>query len=190
MDKQQQLVEAAFNLFYQNGVNATGINSILTQSGIAKKTLYHYFSGKEALILATLEYRDTVFYHWLKGRMESVTPGADALYTLFSALDDWFHDRVESIAGFQGCYFMNVAAEFSDPHDPIHQQCAKHKRKVMALISDHVSIYCADSKNEAMLIDAVVLLKEGAIAQAYVTGDLLAANKARQVLSQILSMRS
>lgn len=186
IDKEQQLIQTAFKLFYHNGINATGINRILAESGIAKKTLYHYFSGKEALILATIQYRDQIFYTWLKAQMESVPAGIDALYALFTALDAWFNNRVEEIADFQGCYFINVAAEFSDRNDPIHQKCAEHKQKIQLLIVHHVGIYCAGNAKAELIAEAIGLLKEGAIVQASVLGDLSSANKAKRVLSQLL----
>lgn len=186
MDKEQQLIQAAFKLFYHNGINATGINRILAESGIAKKTLYHYFSGKEALILATLQYRDQIFYTWLKAQMESAPAGIDALYALFTALDAWFNNRVEEITDFQGCYFINAAAEFSDQTDPIHQKCAAHKQKIQLLIAHHVGIYCAEKEEAELIAEAIGFLKEGAIVQASVLGDLSSANKAKRILSQML----
>ena len=41
--KRSELVQTAFRLFYQQGIHATGINQILSESGIAKKTLYQHF---------------------------------------------------------------------------------------------------------------------------------------------------
>ena len=43
MDKKEQLVATAFNLFYKYGIHAVGINRVLEESGIAKKTLYNHF---------------------------------------------------------------------------------------------------------------------------------------------------
>ena len=62
MDKKEQLVATAFNLFYKYGIHAVGINRVLEESGIAKKTLYNHFSSKEDLIAATVEYCDQQYY--------------------------------------------------------------------------------------------------------------------------------
>lgn len=185
MDKRQQLITTAFELFYHDGVHATGINSVLAESGIAKKTLYNYFSSKDELITATIEYRDALFYNWLKNRMEDKEHGINALYELFSALNDWFNNKDESISSFHGCYFINVAAEFDDINNPIHQQCAQHKQKILDLITYHVSLCCTDP-SEALTISSIInMLKDGAITQAYVLGDLQSAEKAKLLLKKL-----
>lgn len=61
MDKVSQLLAGAFELFYRESVHGVGINQILAEAGIAKKTLYHHFEGKEALVLAVVRYRDQLF---------------------------------------------------------------------------------------------------------------------------------
>lgn len=59
--KQQQLIQTAFALFYRDSIHGVGINQILQEAGIAKKTLYHHFASKDELVLAVLAYRDEVF---------------------------------------------------------------------------------------------------------------------------------
>ena len=39
MDKREQLIEAALELFYRQGFTATGIDGILAEAGVAKMTL-------------------------------------------------------------------------------------------------------------------------------------------------------
>jgi AcrR family transcriptional regulator len=59
--KPDLLIHAAFKLFYQHGIHAVGINLILSETGVAKKTLYHHFSSKDDLVEAVLIYRDQIF---------------------------------------------------------------------------------------------------------------------------------
>lgn len=61
-DKRQQLVTTAFKLFYFQSVHGVGINKILQESAIAKKTLYHHFVSKDELVKAVVRYRDETFY--------------------------------------------------------------------------------------------------------------------------------
>ena len=185
MTKEQHLVRTAFQLFYRYGVHATGINSILEASGIAKKTLYSYFKSKDDLTMATIRYRDEIFFSWLSQRMNCVSEGREAIHELFLALNDWFHDDVKEIAPFRGCYFNNVSAEYNDTDQPIHQLCADHKQRILKLITDHVQ--CSDIKPEDIekTANIIVMLKEGAIIQASVLGDLSAAKKAQLFLENI-----
>lgn len=186
MDKRQQLVNTAFDLFYREGIHAVGINQVLQASGIAKRTLYHHFPSKESLVAAVVGYRDQCYLQWLSSRLTGVTPGRTALLALFDALDDWFNDRVPVLRDFHGCFFINTCGEYGEPNHPIHQQCAAHKRAVAGLIRDQVLAMGARDGEAERLVDAITLLKEGATAQAHVQGDREAARKAREVVRSLL----
>ena len=185
-DKRLQLIKTAFKLFYLKGVHAVGINEILSESGVAKKTLYHHFSGKEALVSAVLEFRDQRFHDWLKGRLYQAKPGPDKVLTLFDALDDWFNDRVTELLPFHGCFFINVSAEFSEPNNPLHQLCCHHKERIAQLIRTQVDTLGIEPVAVDAFTNALCLLKEGAITLAHVQGDRLAATKAKATALQLL----
>ncbi|MEA2119883.1 TetR/AcrR family transcriptional regulator [Halovibrio sp. HP20-50] len=189
MERREQLVSVAFGLFYRYGVHAIGINRVIADSGVAKKTLYTYFSSKEALVAATVDYRDSQFFSWIEGRTQRASDGQGAIYALFDALDDWFNEREKLIHAFHGCYFINVSAEFSDLSHPIHQQCASHKRAMLGLIRLYVSRLFSDDKTVTMLSEAIAVLKEGATIQAHVMGDLKAAVKAKVIVTELLTTR-
>lgn len=188
-DKRQQLIETAFRLFYRYGTHAVGINEILKQSGIAKKTLYTHFDGKASLVEAVLRYRDERFVSWLEQRMQNSEPGKAALLAMFDALDDWFNDRVETLASFNGCFFINTCGEYADPEAVPHQLCHQHKSRVRDLIEVQVTRF-ARVKDSAWLVDMLALLKEGAIVTAQVQGDKQAAIKARGLAEQMLTAQA
>lgn|SRR5690554_424692 len=189
MDKQEELVRTAFQLFYSRGIHAVGVNLVLAESGIAKKTLYHHFPSKEHLIGATIQYRDRNYRAWLASRLEQVSAGKAAILELFNALDDWFHDRVPEIDHFNGCFFINACAEFGDRDNAIHQACAGHKADVTALIRQHVDELSLSEELTNELTNLIVLLKEGAISMAHVRGNRNAAMEAKDILENILRDR-
>ena len=186
MDKRKQLVTTAFSLFYRHGIHAVGINEILKQAQVAKKTLYKHFSGKEALVEAVLSYRDERYVAWLQGRVELATPGIEGIMALFDAMDDWFNNRVETLDSFNGCFFINTCSEYGDPDCVPHQLCKQHKDKVKALIVSQLQQTMLSQARQAELADAVLLLKEGAIVMAQVQGDRGAAMKAKQFCKNLL----
>ena len=186
MDKRQQLIEAAFSLFYRQGIHAVGINQILKQAGVAKKTLYAHFESKEALVKAVLAYRDQRFLVWLDTSMQSVKPGKAAILAMFDALDDWFNDRVPTLAAFHGCFFINTCSEYSEPSSTIYQQCRRHKLSVRKLIEQQVNQINFDGDNQK-LTDNITMLKEGAIVTAQVVGDKSAAIKAKNLAECLLA---
>lgn len=187
MDKREQLIHTAFDLFYRNGIHAVGINQILQTAGIAKKTLYNHFASKDELIQAVVEYRDENFYYWLAGRLEQVKPGYDGLNELFDAVDDWINNRVKLLADFHGCFFINTCAEFNDPHHPLHQQCQQHKQRINTLIERQIGALGILEPAIQRVTQSISLLKEGAIVMAHVQGDLTAANKAKDMAWIVLA---
>lgn len=189
MERREQLVSVAFDLFYRYGVHAVGINRVLAESGVAKKTLYNHFPGKEDLVAATVDYRDRQFFAWMEGHVQGAPAGKEALHAMFRALDEWFHGRDNQFYPFHGCYFINVSAEFGDPEHPIHQQCARHKKAILGLIKSHVSQLLSDEEEVIKMSDAIAMLKEGAIVQAHVLGDLQAAAKAWAIAEELLEGR-
>lgn len=171
--KRDQLVETALNLFYKQGFNATGIDKILAEAGVAKMTLYKHFKSKEELIQAVLRLRDERFREWLMDYVEqrADTP-RERLLALFDAHDEWFSKK-----GFRGCLFLNAAAEFSQIAESIADLANEHKRMIHAYVRGLAS--AAGARNSDRLADWLTLLLDGAIGCAQVSTDPGWANTAK-----------
>lgn len=178
--KRDQIVDTALDLFYRNGFNATGIEKVLSDAGVARMTLYNHFKSKEELILAVLRLRDERFRDWLARCVEknADTP-RDRLLALFDAHAEWFAEE-----GFRGCLFINAAAEFSGNSDSIHRIAAEHKRLITSFIRGLA--VAAGAKNPDVLADQISLLLEGAIVSAQVLGDGVWARKARNAAEVLI----
>ena len=103
-DKKMVITRTALQLFINKGIHAVGINEVIKQSNVAKKTLYHHFISKDALIISTLEYRDQLFMQWLEQRLLKASEPKSVAIELFFALDDWFNNRVTVLGNFNGCF--------------------------------------------------------------------------------------
>ena len=169
--KRELLVNTALQLFYEKGINSVGINEVLQVSGIAKKTLYNYFSSKDELVLATLEVRDQLFLKWLEKELASAETDADVIRSLFGALDSWFKGKADELTSFRGCYFINSSLELAASNPVISEYCANHKQQVRQLIKNKLK------SEDGSLLDLICILKEGAIVSAYVSRDTDAAAK-------------
>lgn len=180
--KRQALITTAFQLFYHKGVHAVGINEVLAESGIAKKTLYHHFKSKDELVLAVVAFRNDAFLSWFSSELQAVESKQAIIARIFECLDDWFHDRIAALSSFNGCFFVNVSAEFSDPDCKIHQACANHKDAFRAMLK--TKLHGSDQALSSLL-DGLCLLKEGAISQAFVQGDLTSAIKAKALAERL-----
>lgn len=163
--KRQHLLDTALDLFYKNGINSIGINEVLKVSGVAKRTLYSHFESKDALILAVLEQRHNTFMSWLEGKLAGTSSNQEVIEQLFVGLSDWFNNQEAELGEFRGCFFINTSAEFADLNSEIACYCSSHKRQVKQLISQHLH-----SDNDKLL-NAICIMKEGAIISAYMTGN-------------------
>ncbi|EGQ7647622.1 TetR/AcrR family transcriptional regulator [Vibrio alginolyticus] len=161
--KKQLLIDTALSLFYKQGINSIGINEVLNVSGVAKRTLYNHFESKEALIIAALEQRHQIFMEWLEEKLSSAQTCAEVIDQLFTALNGWFHGSEEKLGEFRGCFFINTSAEFSDDSGEIATYCRYHKQQVRELIQRYLK------SDNASLLDAICIMKEGAITTAYMT---------------------
>lgn len=70
--KRQALLDAAYELFLENGLAKTSISEIASKANVAKGTFYLYFSDKDALLRALL---GRISYHIL----ENACTAAEAL---------------------------------------------------------------------------------------------------------------
>ncbi|EPJ49701.1 MAG: hypothetical protein OFPI_23250 [Osedax symbiont Rs2] len=185
-DKKMIITRTALQLFINKGIHAVGINEVIKQSKVAKKTLYHHFSSKDLLIISTLEYRDQLFMQWLEQRLSQASEAKSAAIELFLALDDWFNNRVTVLGDFNGCFFINACAEYKDPSCAINQCCKMHKANVQNLLGKYVDQFEADKNAAALLTKQLCILKEGAITTALVQRDLAAALKLIEVVKLLV----
>lgn len=173
--KRDLIVNEALKLFYRNGFHATGVDRIIAQAGVSKKTLYSHFRTKDELILATLRKRDEMFRNKMMRETERRAESPEeCLLTVFDFLADWFHEE-----DFSGCMFINASAEFADQDNPSHMACAEHKRLVAEYICQQAEL--AGAKDPQALSHEINLLMEGAIVYAHVMGDKGAAARAKEM---------
>ncbi|HKM56692.1 MAG TPA: TetR family transcriptional regulator [Isosphaeraceae bacterium] len=158
--RREHLLETALELFYKNGFHATGIDTILAESGVAKMTLYKYFKSKDDLIFAALELRDQRWMSWFGEELKrrGKTP-QQRLLAVFDVLGDWFRQKE-----FRGCLFINAASEYCGLDRSIGDLAARHKRLVREQL--HKLTEAAGVKQPADLADQLSLLVEGAIVMA------------------------
>lgn len=175
LSKREQIVTEALKLFYQNGFNATGVDRVIAEAGVSKKTLYNHFRSKDELILATLRKRDELFRNHLMRETERLasTPKAQLL-AIFDVVEAWFHEK-----NFSGCMFINASAEFADANNPCHILCAEHKRLVCEYIRGLAAKAGVEDPKE--LSEQLNLLIEGAIVEAHVRGNKDSASRAKKM---------
>jgi len=181
-----RLVETALALFNEGGYHATGIDKILVAAGVAKMTLYKHFPSKDALILAALALREDRLFAFFDQRIEAAGRDPKArILALFSAHSDWFAGKAFPGAPFRGCMFINAAAEFGGPDDPVREAAARH----IAAIRNRLAAEVAALNAPPSLTDTLVLLLEGAIVLAHAGAMPHAGDRAHAAAEQLLAGR-
>jgi len=102
----QRLLEAADELFYDEGVQTVGIARIIERAGVAKASLYNTFGSKEELVQAYLESRHARTTARFTAAVEQHTDPRARLFAVFDA-------QAEMLAqpNFRGCAFISASAE-------------------------------------------------------------------------------
>jgi AcrR family transcriptional regulator len=111
----ERILATAHELFCRHGVRAVGIDRIVSDSGVAKTTLYRHFRSKDELAIAVLELRE---HEWSRNWLEAGVrerPPAERLPAIFDLFAEWFRSD-----GYAGCLFVNTLLEARDPASPVY----------------------------------------------------------------------
>src|SRR5690349_14800031 len=159
-----RLLNTATRLFCRHGINATGIDKILAEAGVAKMTLYNQFGSKEGLVFAVLEREGEAWRSWFQAAVDQLggTP-AEKLIGIFDVLEKWFQQE-----GFYGCVFINAVAEHNKEDPRIRSLALAHKKKVLAVIGSLVEQ--AGVSDPEAVTESIGILVDGAIIAAVITG--------------------
>jgi AcrR family transcriptional regulator len=151
----QRIQSAAKELFYRQGIRATGVEEVCRVADATKMSLYRAYPSKDALVAAILAEDAECHDHWF----EEITAGApDApgkLRALIAAKAEMLHDP-----SYRGCPMLLAQAEFPDPEHPTHRLVAEFKArargKVAALARE------AGAAEPELFADRLSLLIDGA----------------------------
>ncbi len=183
----ERLLDAAETLIYAGGIHATGVDAIVKRSGAARKSFYAHFESKEALVAAALERRDARWMAWFveATKKRGKTPRA-RLVGMFDVLREWFEQ-----ADFHGCAFLNAAGEIERADDPIRVVVREHKARLLAFVREQLDAHAAqagaDRRFVARLARQWLVLIDGAIGVALVSGAASAARDARAAAELLLA---
>jgi AcrR family transcriptional regulator len=101
----QRILDAAAELFYREGINATGVERLAAESSVSKRTLYQHFPSKTAVVeeyLRSIEQRVA----------DSALPGPDDTdQTPRERLLAVFQAPTARGGPLRGCPFHNAAVE-------------------------------------------------------------------------------
>ncbi len=159
MSKREQIIEHVYDVFYQHGFHAAGLDLLLAGSGISKRTLYKYFDSKEALIAATVEHYAGLYRVELRARIKPKMSALDKLLAAFDA-----QEALVCHHQFYGCFALKALLEYDQNQPEIWQATQEVFADLMAFFIKQ----CTDLKHPSpeTLARQIEILFRGAVLSA------------------------
>lgn len=181
-----RLIETARVLFTRRGLPNVGINEVLAEGRVAKRSLYQHFASKTDLALAAYEAetkarRDAIE----EARMLHDDP-SDRMLALFDVASD-----LAGRKGFRGCAFVNLAVETAAPGEALHALVRRHKKWIADLVLSDLQELRPDLSDaeRCELAEQVRVLWDGGVVGTYVHGSLSPIRAARAAAERLAAHR-
>lgn len=124
----ERLLATGQRLFYAQGAGV-GVDALLKESGVARRSLYEHFGGKDGLIEAVLQRAAEEDIAWYEQALAGDSDPHDRLLGLFDRLDE-----LVSTPDFRGCRYFATDLALSDPDHPAHAQTETFRRRLRDLL--------------------------------------------------------
>jgi AcrR family transcriptional regulator len=152
----ERLIDAATELFYEDGIRAVSVDRIVEAADTTKVTFYRHFPSKDELVVAHLARRASQERDGISGAISAAGGDPDRAFAEIGK-------NLGIIAcqpGFRGCPFINAAAEYPDPASIVRQAVDAHRTWCRETFEDLVRPSVADA--EACGRD-LMLVRDGAM---------------------------
>lgn len=176
--KKLEIVEWAFDRFYEGGFHATRVDAAMAGSGISKRTIYKYFTSKEELIEAVLRLYSERIVHELFDPVEHISDPQEQIIAFFD---------VRKTTGRmleRGCLGMKAAQEYAGRHDGIvtlgRYAASLGEAKFLELCKK------AGYAEPARLAKKLNLVFQGALALSHASGDTAPFLVAKDVVAALV----
>lgn len=182
--KKQEIIDHAFRCFYEGGFHATGIDTVMADTGISKRTLYKYFPSKEDLIEAVLDhYGDNVEEALFTPALARSNDPRGQILAIF----DVRREMMDS-CDHQGCLAQKAAQEYMGKHAGIEAR----GRVSGCFVEDRFAGLCeqagiAEPKTVALQLN---ILLQGAVVLSQMRRETSAFDAARMMVERLLGTGS
>jgi len=171
-DTRTRILMTAMELFWEKGFGSTSIADILSRSQVHSGSLYHFFPGKQDVLVGVLElYRDGIEEWLLKPNWDGVEDPVDRIFALLNGY------RIQLITTdcTYGCPIGNIALEIHEPDPQIRELLAANFANWSHAVQD-----CLDAAADRLprdtdrgaLAEYILTVMEGAVMQARTYRDL------------------
>lgn len=174
----ERLLEAGQRLFYARGV-AVGVDALLKEANVARRSLYEHFGGKDGLVAAVIRRASTEDLAWYESALAAGGEPRDRLLGLFDRLDELVADPE-----FRGCRYFATDLATSDPEHPAHAETEAFRKGLRDLLTREATASGhADPPHAA---EQLHLLIEGTLVMAATHDGRHPARVARELAAAVL----
>jgi TetR/AcrR family transcriptional regulator, transcriptional repressor for nem operon len=116
-----RLVDTAMQLFWAKGYGSTSVADVLQASSVNSGSLYHFFPGKQDLLLAVLErYREGIGPMLLAPAWDGVDDPIERVFALLAR----YREGIVMTDCTYGCPIGSLALEIHEPDPPVRAALA------------------------------------------------------------------
>lgn len=116
-----RILLAAMELFWEKGYYSTSIADLLRRAGVNAGSLYHFFPGKQEVLLAVLGmYRDGIGPMLLQPAWKGVADPIERIYALLAR----YREHIVQTDCSYGCPIGSLALELHEPDPPVRELMA------------------------------------------------------------------
>jgi TetR/AcrR family transcriptional regulator, transcriptional repressor for nem operon len=120
-DTRSRLVLTAMQLFRDKGYHSTSVADVLHSAGVNSGSLYHFFPGKQDLLIAVLDaYRAGIDPMLLAPAWQGVTDPIERVFALLSA----YRSALEASECTYACPIGSLALELHEPDLAVRERLA------------------------------------------------------------------
>jgi AcrR family transcriptional regulator len=163
-ETREHVLAVATELFYWEGIRATGVDRVAAEAGVAPTTLYRLFASKDDLVAAYIE-RAAAGYRELVAEATAPAVGSprDRVLNLFDVQREYVRPDV-----CRGCPFLMALAEYPDAASGAHAGAVAAKawvRERLRAVTAEMDVADPDA-----LADQLALVMEGVYASVQALG--------------------
>ncbi len=175
----ERLLASAQRLTADKGVGI-GVDAILEDASVARRSLYQHFGGKDELIAASLlesAHKDEERY-----RAALDSGGSDPRQRVLAVFDQL--DQTTSTPGFRGCRYVSAELSLTDPNHPAHQVTHTYTERLHALFEKELADL--GNPNPPAAADQILVLIDGVLVLATLRPGSHPALTVRPLVEQLL----
>lgn len=187
-DTRQRILTTAMELFWEKGYLSTSVSDILSRSQVHSGSLYHFFPGKQDVLVGVLElYRDGIEEMLLAPNWAGVD---DPIERVFALLGGYRTHLIVTDCTY-GCPIGSLALEIHEPDPAVRELMAANFTNWSAAIArcfDAAADRLPPGTDAKALGEFVLTVMEGAVMQARTYRDISYFDRNIAVLRDYITM--